>query len=113
MLDTSIPFVQFHPGRACHTGAFFCTRDEEYRVLLPFITEGIECGEKALHIVDPARHEDHLHRLRSPGIDTAAAEVRKQLEIREWQDTGLIKGRFEQDRIIRSEERRVGKEGRS
>src|SRR6266478_9045310 len=36
-----------------HVCAFFHSPDEEYRVLLPFIKEGFERGEKAFHIVDP------------------------------------------------------------
>ena len=48
-----------------HLCAFFRTVDERYRVLLPFVKEGIERGEKAIHIVDPARQ---MH-LRTDGID--------------------------------------------
>jgi len=36
-----------------HVCAFFHNPDEEYRVLLPFIKDGFERGEKAFHIVDP------------------------------------------------------------
>ena len=31
-------------GRSRHVCAFFNSKDEEYRVLLPFISEGIEHG---------------------------------------------------------------------
>jgi hypothetical protein len=34
-------------GAQCHICAFFHSSDEEYRVLLPFIKEGFEYGEKA------------------------------------------------------------------
>ena len=34
-----------------HVCAFFHNPDEEYRVLLPFIKDGFERGEKAFHIV--------------------------------------------------------------
>ncbi len=44
-----------------HICAFFHSPDEEYRVLLPFIREGIERGEKAFHIVNPVLVEDHLN----------------------------------------------------
>jgi hypothetical protein len=36
-----------------HVCAFFHDADEEYRVLLPFIKDGFEQGERAFHIVDP------------------------------------------------------------
>jgi len=41
-------------GAQRHVCAFFHSADEEYRVLLPFIKEGFERGEKAFHIVDPS-----------------------------------------------------------
>ena len=34
-----------------HICAFFNSDDEEYRVLLPFIKEGFERGDKAVHVV--------------------------------------------------------------
>ena len=57
-----------------HVCAFFHTRDEEYKVLLPFIKEGIARHEKAFHIVDPALRHDHVHRLKEAGIDVTACE---------------------------------------
>jgi len=50
--------------------------DEEYRVLLPFIKDGFECGDRAVHIVNPDRRRDHLQRLAAGGIDTTAAASR-------------------------------------
>jgi len=46
-----------------HVCAFFHNPDEEYRVLLPFIKEGFERGEKAFHIVDPKLRAEHRLRL--------------------------------------------------
>ena len=40
--------------------AFFNSRDDEYRVLLSFIKDGLECGEKAFRTVDPKRRDEHL-----------------------------------------------------
>ena len=39
-------------GRERHICAFFNSADEEYRSLLPFIKQGFERGERAVHIVD-------------------------------------------------------------
>ena len=36
-----------------HICAFFNNSDDAYRVLLPFIQEGLECGEKAVQTADP------------------------------------------------------------
>ncbi|MFZ0864913.1 MAG: MEDS domain-containing protein [Candidatus Sulfotelmatobacter sp.] len=83
-----------------HVCAFFHTQDEEYRVLLPFIKEGIDRGEKAFHIVDPKLLEDHLSRLRLAGIDVASAEQRGQLEVKRWEEAYLRGGHFDQDAML-------------
>src|SRR4029077_12987656 len=61
-------------GDVRHVCAFFNSDDEEYRVLLPFIKDGFERGDKAVHVVNPARHHDHLRRLAAAGIDATAAQ---------------------------------------
>ena len=45
-----------------HVCAFFHSPDEEYRVLLPFIKEGIDQGEQAFHIVDSTLRPDYVRR---------------------------------------------------
>jgi hypothetical protein len=86
--------------RARHVCAFFHTKDEEYDVLLPFITEGIERGEKAYHIVDSAHRPGHRRRLQAAGIDTAEVERQGQLDIRAWEDAYLRDGHFSQERML-------------
>jgi len=78
-----------------HVCALFHTHDEEYRTLIPFIREGFERGEKAIHMVDPALRADHLARLSSAGIDVRAAEHRKQLEVVPWTETHVPGGSFD------------------
>jgi len=50
-------------GPSRHVCAFFQSKDEEYRVLLPFIKEGFEHGEKAFHIVKEDHRPEHRRRL--------------------------------------------------
>jgi hypothetical protein len=83
-----------------HVCAFFHTAEEEYRVLLPFIKDGFEHGEKAFHIVDPKLRAEHRQRLASAGIDVDAAETRGQFELRNWADAYLREGHFDQDRML-------------
>ena len=64
-----------------HVCAFFNSDDERYRVLLPFIKDGFECGDRAVHVVGPAQQQNHVHRLASAGIDVAAARDSGQLEL--------------------------------
>ena len=87
-------------GDTRHVCAFFRSDDEEYDVLLPFIKQGLDQGEKAIHVVDEDRREDHLRRLEAAGIDTAAATARRQFELRGSVDTYLQQGRFDQDRML-------------
>lgn len=83
-----------------HICAFFNGPEDEYRALLPFIKEGLERGEKAVHTVNPARREDHLRRLAESGIDLNAVHQKGQLELRDWNNTHLRDGRFDQNKTL-------------
>lgn len=83
-----------------HVCAFFNSEDERYRVLLPFIIDGLECGDRAVHVVSPAQHHDHVHRLTTAGIDVAAARDRGQLDLLSSVDAYLQDGHFDQDRML-------------
>jgi hypothetical protein len=85
-----------------HVCAFFSNEDEEYRVLLPFIKEGLECGDKAVHVVNSHQREEHLHRLASAGIDSAVAQRAGQLEIKINTEAYLRDGNFDQDRMLKT-----------
>ncbi len=87
-------------GDVRHICAFFNNDEEEYRVLLPFIKDGVECGDKAIHVVNPDQRHEHIHRLTSAGIDVSAAERRGQLELRTNTETYLRDGQFSQDRML-------------
>jgi hypothetical protein len=83
-----------------HVCAFFNSDEEEYRVLLPFIKEGFERGDKAVHVVNPNQHQDHLQRLAAVGIDATSAQQSGQLELRTNTEAYLRDGRFDQDRML-------------
>ena len=87
-------------GDVRHICAFFNSDDEEYRVLLPFIKDGFERGDKAVHVVNPAQHRDHLRRLAAAGIDAATAQDSGQFELRTNTETYLRDGHFDQDRLL-------------
>jgi len=87
-------------GDVRHVCAFFNSADEEYRVLLPFIKDGFECGDKAVHVVGPEQHNDHLRRLTEAGIDAAAVQRSGQFELRSNTETYLRDGRFDQERML-------------
>jgi len=97
----------------CHACAFFHSRDEEYRVLLPFAKEGFERGEKVFHIVDDQHREERLRRLDQAGIPVADAGPTGQVEIRAWEGAYLREGRFKQEAMLSliEEVLRNGKDG--
>jgi MEDS: MEthanogen/methylotroph, DcmR Sensory domain len=95
-----IPFAGSQIDQTRHVCAFFNSPDEEYRVLLPFIKDGFQCGHKAVHIVNRDQRQDHLQRLTAAGIDTGGAEQSGQLEIRTDTEIYLPEGRFDADRMI-------------
>lgn len=99
-MKRAISFAGCQLGEVRHVCGFFNSDDEEYRVLLPFIKEGFECGDKAVHVVNPEQHRDHMQRLTAIGIDPAAAQQSGQLELRTNTETYLRDGRFDQDRML-------------
>jgi hypothetical protein len=86
--------------RKRHVCAFFHSKEEEYRVLLPFIKEGFDQGDRAFYIIDGHRRPDHVRRLQEAGIDVAGAEGEERLVIRHWEDAYLQDGHFDQHRQI-------------
>ena len=49
----------------CHVCAFFNSRDDEYKVMLPFIKEGFDVGDRAVYILDKNQRSERLQRLAS------------------------------------------------
>ena len=86
--------------RSRHVCAFFNSKDEEYRVLLPFIKEGFSNGEKAFHIVKESHHDGHRQTLSGAGIPVDGAEATGQFELRRWEDAYLRDGHFDQNRML-------------
>jgi DcmR-like sensory protein len=84
----------------CHACAFFHNREEEYRLLLPFVKEGFERGEKAFQLVDPGHRRERLQRLKKAGIDVDRATRTGQLELRTWDEAQFRTGRFDQNAML-------------
>lgn len=95
-----IPFAGSELGETRHVCAFFSSDDEKYQVLLPFIKDGLACGDKAIHVVNPGQRDDHLRRLAAAGIDTTAAAQKGQFELKTNTEAYLRDGLFDQDRML-------------
>jgi hypothetical protein len=94
-----VTFAGSSLDRSRHVCAFFETPDERYGVLGPFVREGLERGEKVVHIIDPKLQDDHARRLNVAGIGAVAA-TRGQHETLTWADAYLRDDYFDQDRMI-------------
>jgi len=97
---TPISLAGAQLGEARHVCAFFNTREDEYRVTLPFVQNGLDSGDKVIHIVDPSRRSDHLQRLTAFGIDAAAKQQSGQLALLDWTQTFFVDGPFDMERQL-------------
>jgi hypothetical protein len=84
-------------GQRRHICAFFNSVDEQHRVLRSFMADGFGRRDKAIHLVDPRRRDEHLGWLAEAGIDAQEAMTTGQLEVWPWQDGPLRGGRFDQE----------------
>src|ERR1700733_499426 len=91
----------------CHACAFFSSKEEEYRVMLPFMAEGFEAGDKLVNIIDGRHRNERLSRLRSVGVDVDLAERSGQLELLPWEQAHIVGGQFDQGRLLTEWERQT------
>jgi len=98
--------------RRCHVCAFFNSLEDEYSVMLPFLKEGLEAGEKIFQIMDNRQRTERRRRLTETGIDADAAERNGMLEVRSWEQAYLSRGRFDQYAMIALVEN-IAKDGES
>jgi MEDS: MEthanogen/methylotroph, DcmR Sensory domain len=95
-----IPFGRSMLHEHRHVCAFFCSAMEEYDALLPFICDGINCGQRAFHVLPAQHRENHLKQLRNAGIDVEKTMKSRQLEVALPEDTYLKTGRFNKDAML-------------
>jgi MEDS: MEthanogen/methylotroph, DcmR Sensory domain len=67
---------------------------------MPFIKDGFECGDKAVHVVNSDQRHVHLRRLTEAGIDVEDALKRGQFELRINTEAYLRDGDFDPDRML-------------
>ena len=84
-----------------HICAFFHSKEERNKVLMPFFKEAYERGDKIFHVVDGRHREEHLCACGEVGIDVDACLTSGQLQVSTWDDAYLRDGFFDGDRMIR------------
>ena len=99
-VNHSVQFAGGNLGGQRHICAFFNSIDEEHRVLRSFFKDGFDRGDKATHIVDPEKREEHLKRLAEAGINVQQAMDTGQLELRPWREAYLRGDWFDQDAAV-------------
>ena len=92
-----VPGVQLAPGD--HVCAFYPGLAERDEILIPYLREGLEAGDKCLCVVDATDPESVLAAL-GPDVDLAGCVSRRQLDVQRSQDTYLLDGRFSTDRML-------------
>jgi hypothetical protein len=95
-----VTFAGVPLDRSRHVCAFFDTVDHRYRVLVPFVKEGLDRGEKVVHIVDPKLRGEHVARLGAGGGSLDPVAKPGQHETLTWEEAYLRDGYFDQDRMI-------------
>jgi AcrR family transcriptional regulator len=66
--------------------------DDAFQLLLPFIAEGLQLGQRAVHVVDPDQADTYLVRLASHGIPDSGRDA---LDVRSWDGWYVRHGRFD------------------
>jgi hypothetical protein len=84
-----------------HICAFFHSREEQNKVLMPFFREGYERGETLFHVVDARHRQEHLDACQDHGIDVEPSLRSGQLQVCTWEEAYLRDGYFDGDRMIR------------
>jgi hypothetical protein len=84
-----------HVQCPCHVCGLFNGMENQYAVLLPFLREGWEQGERTLILLDKSERDHRLRKLKDYGIDVAAAQQSGQLQIEFWEHAYLRGGLFD------------------
>lgn len=78
-----------------------------YKILNPYLKEGIDLGDQVVTILESNRHPQHRNRLESAGINVDEAVQRDQLKVVASEDSYLKDGIFAVERMYRMLEEAV------
>jgi AcrR family transcriptional regulator len=84
-----------------HVCGFFEGPEDADRTLVPFIAEGLEHHQRAVHVVEAAARNTHSDRLAAAGIDVRLAIGTGQLVITTWDEAYPTGGRFDRAAMLR------------
>jgi hypothetical protein len=82
-----------------HMCAFFDTRDQQYELLVPYLLEGLQRGDRIFNILDSKRHAEDAARLESAGVPIRSAIASDQYKMLASEDTYVAGGAFVMERM--------------
>lgn len=86
-----------HAGHIC---AFFDSRAEKYKVLAPYLAEGIASGDRIINVVDAKDREAHLRTLAAAHVPVEGAIDRGQYQLLTAEETYLRDGVVKLDDML-------------
>jgi hypothetical protein len=98
--DRPLRDASAEPSGGWHACALVDGAEEEYRTLMPFARDCLQCGDKCLHFLDPRRLQERVDRLAALPFDVHHACASGRLELRTWEETYLRGGGFDQHAML-------------
>src|ERR1700730_1347436 len=95
--ERHIHLAVVHLMRYRHACALFRNQEQEDKVIIPFLKEGLDRGERAFVISGTEVRARLLRKLRLAGIEVATAEKSGQLKMEQWGPSIVRSGRFDQE----------------
>ena len=108
-LSRAVRLGQADLGKERHICALFEGAEDAASVMVPFVVEALDRGDRVIHLVGSRRA--YLRRLSSE-IDVTAVVESGQLDVRSWQTSYLSNGLFSGSRML-TYVRRTLREGQS
>jgi hypothetical protein len=87
-------------GRHRHVCALFENQKQGDKVIIPFLKEGIERGERVCCISGVEIRTHLLQKLQLAGIEVAMAEKGGQLKFDQWGPSMVRSGHFDQEAVV-------------
>jgi hypothetical protein len=96
-ISIGIPGVQLAPGD--HVCAFYPSMAQRDEILIPYLSEGLEVGDKCIAVVDSSGPESVLAALGAE-VDLAPCLSRQQLDVQRSEETYLRGGGFSTEAML-------------
>lgn len=82
-----------------HICGFFDSREQQYEVIIPYITEGLNANDKVINILESSRHGEHCRCLADSGISITEKLLNGQLEVLASEDSYIKGDKFAADQM--------------